>query len=337
MLEAMTMKTVEKGPNDTNIRNFAKMFNMNNVLTHVIAWGAYFVVILSILVLAYLSFVEKFDISLDWRTVGVFSIASTLLGWTCWNTFYHKQYERLMSEDIQQQKLGKYSIHARYYNAIKDWNDMELQKAIDAFNDEYTKKWLNWVEKVTGKTIEEIKNGSYKGFKYKRLMYKIKKHKYPQSGYKTSMELMSLLSYQDANLNKRKLHADRSFYIRHTVQKLLTSVLFMVTAAALIPEMISGQYWSAVLKLIVALCSLSLSVFMGAMNGVKGARMKLSIVEDACVDLEHWAEKKPIIEPYSESIIEESKKIEETPKQEESSVMNSINSDIFSKLNIPKS
>ena len=42
---------------------------------------------------------------------------------------------------------------------------------------------------------------------------------------------------------------------------------------------------------------------MGALSGVKGARMKLSIVEDACVDLEKWANKKPIIAPYIEPVI----------------------------------
>lgn len=346
--------------NKTNERDFARIFNMNNVLSKVIAWGAYFVVVGSVLVLAYLSFVERFEFTLDWKTIGVFSGATTLLSWWCWNVFFRKQYEKLMDEDINQQPKGKYSIHARYYLAIKDWSDQELQHAIDQFNDEYTRKWLNWVEKRTGfpietkstvvvnaltgeKTVEEvkgIKDLPYKKFKHKILMWRIKNHKYPQSGYKTSMELMSLFSYQDANFNKRNLRADKNFYKSRSFSKLLTSVLVIVCGASLIPEMISGDYWAALLKLVLAIGSLFSAIFMGAMNGVKGARLKLSIVEDACCDLEQWAGKKPVIEPYI--VVKPTEPIETTETTETTETVSTdtnseeVTADIFSKLKIPK-
>lgn len=336
----------------TNKRNFKRIFNTNYILGKVISWGAYFIVLGSILILTYLSFVETFKFTTDWKTIGIFSGATVLLAWTCWNTFYHKQYEKLMDEDINQHKDNLYSIHARYYSAIKGWKSPALQKAIDEFNDEYTQKWLNWVEKTTGFPIETckkqiidpitkeeqtievkgIKDLPYKGFKYKRLMWRIKHHKYPQSGYKTSMELMSLFSYQDANFNKRNLRADKKFYISNSMSKLLKSILIIVAGASLIPEMIQGSYWSAILKLALAISSIMSSVFMGALNGVRGARLKLSIVEDACCDLEHWAEKEPIIEPYTEPSIQEvSEDVSENAQENDT-----ITPDIFSRLNIQK-
>ena len=239
-----------------------------------------------------------------------------------------------MAEDILQNEEGKYSIHGRYYMAIKDWDDAELQMKIDSFNEEYVNKWLRWVEKKTGCPIktemrEELDSDNkpilneegkpklievkgildrpYKGFKYKWLMWRIKTHHYPESGYKTSMELMSLLSFQDANLNKRELKADKKFYIKHSIIKLLSLVLTISVGGSIIPELIGGNYWTALLKFCVVIGSLITAILMGAMNGIKGARLKLSTVEDTCNDLERWAEKKPILGPYKEVIIEEPK------------------------------
>lgn len=306
-------------------RNFRKMFNMNSILAQVINFAAYIILLISVFALIYISFVQKFNIKIDWVTLTLFSIATVALCWLNWNTWYRKQYEKLMSEDIAEHSKGKYSIHARYYHCIKDWSDIELQKKIDQFNDEYTAKWLRWVEKTTGVLIETreeveldakgqpvldengkpkiiivkgIKDLPYKHFKYKRLMWRIKNHKYPQSGYKTSMELMSLFSFQDANLNKRNLKADKQYYAFQSSSKFLSSLLTITMGASLVPEMISGNYAAAILKLILGLGSLLTSVLMGAMNGFKGGRLKLSVVEDACTDVERWGNMKPVVAPY---------------------------------------
>ena len=68
---------------------------------------------------------------------------------------------------------------------------------------------------------------------------------------------------------------------------------------------------------------------MGAMQGIRGARLKLSSVEDACNDLEKWANKKPILTPYKEPIIES----KDTTIQEDKETQE-VTSEIF---NIPKS
>lgn len=321
-----------------NKDDLKKLFNLNNILSQVINFAAYIILVASVVALLYISFIEKFDIKIDWLTMGIFSLAAVLLAWLNWNTFYKRQYEKIMAEDIAQNSMNKYSIHARYYMAIKDWSDVELQKKIDEFNEEYEAKWLRWVEKVTGVPIDSrweietdsfgnqildenkkvkkiwvkgIKELPYRGFKHKILMWRIKNHRYPQSGYKTSMELMSLLSFQDANLNKRSLKADKSFYLRKSLTKLFSLSLTVSMTASLVPELISGNKWAALLKAFVALGSLITAVLLGAMNGVRGARIKLSIVEDACSDLERWADKKPILTPYiielSNEPIEESK------------------------------
>lgn len=330
--------------------NFKNIFNMNNILNKVVSYGAYLILLASVLILVYLSFVDTFNVALDFRVLGIFSGATVMLSWTCWNIFYRKQYEKVMSDDINQNSNGKYSIHYRYYNATKDWSDIELQKAIDKFNDEYIAKWLRYVEKRTGVPIESgkmiiknekdeeeiidvvgIKDRPYKGFKHKILMWRIKNHKYPESGYKTSMELLSLFSFQDANFNKRDLRADKSFYRSGSIKKLIVSILIVVSGASFIPEMVKGDYFSIIMKLILAIWSLLSAVFMGAMNGVKGARIKLSIVEDACVDLERWKDTKPIIAPYESPIkIEnESDIIEEKEVKEDNNSEQDINFEIF--------
>lgn len=304
-------------------KDFKKLFNMNYVLNKLIAFGAYIILLGSILILVYMSFVETIEIKIDWKTIGIFSLSVVGLAWFSWNTFYHKQYEKVLSDDIQQQIDNKYSIHSRYYMAIKDWKDADLQIAIDKFNEEYTNKWLNWVERITGKSIETkiekitdpetgeskivktkgIKDLPYRKFKHKILMWRIKNHKYPQSGYKTSMELQALFSFQEANMNKRDLKSDKKFYGKKASGKLLGLLFTIGIGASIVPTIIDGQISIILLKLILSIGALLSSVFTGAINGVRGARLKLSLVEDVCFDLERWANKKPIIAPYEEPII----------------------------------
>lgn len=368
----------KKNKDGLSKKDFKRLFNMNNILTQLINWAAYIIVIISLSVLIYFSFVETLEIKIDWKTFTIFALVAVMLSWLNWNTWYKKQYESVMAQDIAQQEENKYSIHSRYYVAIKDWTDSELQLAIDHFNDEYEKKWLRWVEKYTGVPIETkeevevdkdgnpiiesqtilldeygeevldidfnpvivtkyktvitkgIKDLPYKGFKHKIIMWRIKTHHYPQSGYKTSMELMSLFSFQEANMNKRSLKADKKFYTRNSLQKLFFLLLTIGVGASIVPNMINGEWWSALLKLIVAVGSLLVSILMGAINGVKGARIKLSTVEDACMDLELWAKKKPIIAPYKEPITQ----VNEEPKPKESD--NEVTADIFDKTKFTK-
>ena len=321
---------MRKEPNNQD-KDFAKIFNMNTIFSKVMEYMAYLILLGSLIILTYLSFIDRFNSDFDWKTLTVFSAATIFLSYWCWNIFYRKQYEKVMAEDINQQLKNKYCIHARYYVAIKDYTDKELQDAIDKFNEEYTAKWERWVEKYTGipletkkvkivdpetgeERIEEIKGIKdlpYTGFKHKILMWRIKHHVYPQSGYKTSMELMSLLSYRDANTNKRNLKADKNYFTIHSTFKIILLSLIIVAGGSIAPDFIDGNIAQAIFKLILAVGSLLSSTFMGALNGLKGGKLKLAIVEEVCGDLEKWSNKKPIISPF-----EEPKKIEVVTTEE---------------------
>lgn len=344
--------------------NLKKLFNMNYILSQLMNFVAYIIAVVSAIVLVYISFVEHFDISFDWTTMTIYSLLAISISWINWNAFYRQRYEKIMTEDIAQNEVGKYSVHARYYYAVKDWDDKELQAKIDEFNREYTAKWLQWVEYKTGRPIEtktevelddygkpvidEVtgepkvvtnyglkdlpyiasskknspfyrKKLGYKLYKYPILMYRIKAHKYPESGYKSSMELMSLLSFQDANLNKRNLSADKRYYHRKSITRLITSLGLISIGGSMIPDMIDGNIAGAILKLVAALMALLGAIISGSISGVKGARLKLSIVEDTCTDLERWANKKPKIAKYKDIKLIDTVKLDkpiEPPKEE---------------------
>lgn len=344
--------------------NLKKLFNMNYILSQLMNFIAYIIAIASGMVLIYISFIEHFNIHIDWTTMTIYSLLAISISWVNWNAFYRQRYEKIMSEDIAQNEKNEYSVHARFYYAIKDWDDKELQLKIDEFNKEYTEKWLRWVEYRTGSPIEtktEIelddegnpvvdkttgepkvittlgikdlpyfasnnknskyyrKKLGYKMYKFPILMYRIKNHKYPQSGYRSSMELMSLLSFQDANLNKRDLKADKKYYHTRSMTRLITSFGLVSIGGSMIPDMIQGNIWSAILKLVAALAALFGAIISGSINGVKGARLKLSVVEDTCHDLERWAGKKPKIAKYKEISLKELAKLDkpvEPPKEE---------------------
>ena len=114
------------------------------------------------------------------------------------------------------------------------------------------------------------------------------------------MELMSLLSFQDSNLDKRDLKADKKYYHLRSISRLLSSFGMTAIGASIIPDMINGDVWGAILRLLIALGALVGAIIMGAFNGVKGARLKLSTVEDVCGDLERWAGTKPKLPKYKE-------------------------------------
>ena len=308
---------MEQREQERKARNLKKLFNMNTILSNIINYLAYLIMAGSAIVILYLSFIQTLKIEIDWTTMGIFSTAAVVLASSNWIAFYRKTYEKVMSEDIAEAALGKYSIHTRYYNAIKDWEDKQLQEAINRFNKEYEEKWLYYVECTTGCKIEEIKTKSYRKFRHPILMWRIKHHVYPQSGYKTSMEVRSLFSFQDNNLNKRKLKADKVFFYSRATRKIISSTLLVSMGASLIPEFIHGNWAEVVLKLLIGLWALLSSVFMGAMNGVRGARLKLSTVEDTCIDLEEWGKRKPTVEPYSftEVKVEEKREEPKTPSE----------------------
>ena len=315
-----------------NNKDFKKIFNMNTILSVILNYAAYIALILSVGILVYLSFIKRLKIQIDPITFGVFAVAVILLSFTIWNLFYKRRYEKVMSDDIEQHDKLNYSVHVRYYNAIKDWNTVELQSAIDTYNTQYVADWLNSVELETGVPIETtyvqeidertgkpkldennqiiykkvlgIKDRPYKGFFHKILMWRIKHHKYPKSGYKNAIQLMSLFSYSEGQLNRRNLKADKIYFRISALFRLLITFLIVCTGASLTPDILEGNLIVVFMKLLVGLSLLFSSMITGTITGFKAARIKLSTVEDACGDLEKWANKKPIFEKYDNKKIE---------------------------------
>ena len=307
-------------------KNFKKVFNLNTIMTVLLNYAAYIVLIGSAAILIYLSFIKKLNVHIDVVTFTVFAGAVILLSFITWNTFYKRRYEKVMADDIEQYAKNKYSIHVRYYNAIKGWTNNELQNAIDEYNKEYVASWLNYVESDTGVPIETtyvqevdertnqpkfdennkpiltkvlgIKDRPYRGFFHKILMWRIKHHKYPKSGYKSAITVSSLFSYNDSELNKRNLHASKTHLCVSGAFRLFSTILVVCVGAALTPDILEENFIAVVMKLIVGLWILISGAIGGTISGAKGAKIKLSVVEDVCKDLEQWADKKPIIEKY---------------------------------------
>lgn len=322
----------------------------NQIFGRLVSYGAHIIVVFVIGFLAYLSFVENLAFTPNWKTATLFSVSSVLASWLIWNMFYKRYYTSTIEQDKVNAQVKEYSVQFRYYMATKDWEDSALQAAIDKYNDEFVEKWLNWVEKTTGVPIESrkevvidpdtneekvvdvkgIKDLPYRKFPHKILMWRIKHHKYPKSGYKTSREVLSLFSSQDSDFKERKLHADKTFFGRKTAMKLLTSIFILAVGASITIQFIQGNWADATYRLILGLGALLLSIFFGAYNGITGARLKLAIVEDVCYDLEKWANTKPVVTPYKEP---EPDEIKEPEKDEKKPV---VTTDIFSKLNIQK-
>ena len=309
-----------------NNRDFKKIFNMNTIMTTVLNYAAYIVLIASVGVLIYLSFIKTLKVSIDVLTFSVFTTVVVILSFVIWNMFYKRRYEKTLADDIAQHEKQKYSIHVRYYNAIKDWNNVELQTMIDEYNKKYIADWLYSVEVETGIPIETkyvqeidektgevkldengkikykkilgIKDRPYKGFSHKILMWRIKHHRYPKSGYKSAISLMSLFSYREGQLNKRNLSADKRYFVISATLRFLLTIFIVTIGISLTPDILEGNFLAMLMKLSVGLWMLISSTISGSITGLKSARIKLSTVEDVCVDLEQWAHKKPIIEKY---------------------------------------
>lgn len=327
-------------------------FNMNNILSTILSYGSWLIVIASVIILGWLSFVTGFDVNIDWKVLGIFTIATVGLSWVTWNNFYNSRYQKVIKEDVDKQFMKKYSIHGRYHHAIKNWTEEELQKAIEDYNKRYTESWLKFVEAETGVPIETkhakmkdpltgeekvieikgIKDLPYKKFKHKVLMWRIKNHKYPKSGYRSAMQLLSLLSAQDDGQVRRNINKHKQFYFRKSLTKLVVACLVVSLGGSLAPHIMNGEVWPVVLKLILAIGSIFSAVFFGMLNGVKGARIKLSLLEQVAGDLEEWAHIKPIISPYEVPVEHKPVQIEQPALVERDGTGLKVNPNIFDKL-----
>ena len=259
------------------------------------AWGTTLLFLAAIAIMAYMSFVTNIGINPSVRNITVVALVALVLNYVVWDSRYKADYDKTMTADMTNEK---YSIHRRYYFARKGLKQTEVQAYIRQYNRDFVQAWLNDVEDETGRTIEEIKNGPYKGNDHKYTIWKIKHHVYPKSGIKRAREVLSVLNVGTSDTMKINLKQVEHQHALLRISKLFTSFLSTLLAASITVSFVQGDLTTAFLTLLINVVILFTSLFFGAVMGIRGAKTKLSIAEQISGLLEEWREKPPVEEPY---------------------------------------
>ena len=265
------------------------------IITKIMAWGTTLLFLAAIAIMAYMSFVTNIGINPSVRNITVVALIALVLNYVVWDSRYKADYDKTMTADITNEK---YSVHRRYYFARKGLKQTEVQAYIRQYNKDYVQAWLDDIEDETGRTIEEIKNGPYKGNDHKYTIWKIKHHVYPKSGIKRAREVLSVLNVGTSDTMKINLKQAEHQHALQRISKLFTSFLSTLLAASITVNFVQGDLTTAFLTLLINIVILFTSLFFGAVMGIKGAKIKLSIAEQVSGLLEEWREKPPVEEPY---------------------------------------
>lgn len=251
----------------------------------------------AIILLAYMSFVEEFTFAPSLRAITTFGLVSMLLSISLWESFYDSAYTKELNADIQNEE---YSIHKRYYFARKGWKYIDLQNCVRQYNKDYREAWLRDVEDITGRTIDDIRNGGYKKQNHKILIWRIKHGKYPTTGIKVASSLLYVLSVGKSYGMKMDVQESEKYHAKMLTGKIFSSLALSFLAASFTYQFITGDYLSAILRLTITLTMTCFSVLLGAKTGYKAARTKLSTAEAVSEKLEEWRGTIPTEVPYKE-------------------------------------
>lgn len=291
--------------------------NKISVIDTIIKWGTKILFVLSIVVLSYLSFVEKFEITPSIRNIATISLVGLLLNYLVWESYYKSNYEKILNADILNKE---YCIHKRYYDARTGWKYEILQQKIREYNKTFVEAWIKDIESITARTETEIVAGKYKGNSHKWLIYRLKHKLYPKSGIKTPHDLLYILSVGKANSMKINTMRAEHYHTLNAIRKIFMSALGMILIASLTYEFIQGGYLEAVLKLVIQITMLFMSLFFGSISGINGGKMKLKVAEEISEMLEEWKNSVPEQKPYenvqNEVIVENTNKNDNLPKIE---------------------
>ena len=290
-------------------------FSAQKLITKIVKWGTQIVFLVAIIVMAYLSFVDTFEIKPDIRNITIVALIALVLNWIVWDSRYRYDYDKILTEDI---KSKDYSIHRRYYFARKGFKYEELQKRIRQYNQDFVKAWLADVEDITGRTIEQIEKGGYKHNDHKLLIYMIKHRKYPKSGLRTPRDVLYILSVSGSGGMRIDTKKAEHKHTWGRIMKAITGVLSTTLAASIAVTFVSDGWESACLTLLLNLVILFMSLFFGSVSGVKGGKIKLATAEQICELLEEWKNEPPVEEPFVIKEVEERKddvqnKVQEKP------------------------
>lgn len=277
-------------------------FSTQKLMTKIVKYSTWIIFIAALIVMIYLSFVDNFGISSSVQRITTVAVIALVLNWVVWDSRYRSDYDKLLTNDIMN---DKYSIHRRYYFARKGWRYEDLQKRIRLYNKDFVNAWLGDVEDITGRTIQEIEKGSYKGHDHKFLIWRIKHHKYPKSGLKTPRDVLYILSVGGSGGMKIRVRKAEHQHAFGRISKIITSLLSTTLVASITVTFIQGDIATALLTLLINIVILCISLFFGAASGIKGAKIKLATAEQICELLEEWKSQPPAEEPYVKPIVEQ--------------------------------
>lgn len=269
--------------------------NSQKILNAIVSWGTRILFIIAIVVLAVLSFVQKFEFAPDVKKITTVALIGVALNWLVWDSYYQQQYEKTLTLDIANKE---YCIHKRYYEARKDWTYKELQDKIRKYNEDFREAWIQDIEDITGRKRDEIVKGEYKGNTHKFLIWRLKHKKYPKSGIRTPNDVLYILSVGKADSMRIHTKAEQKYHTAGRVKKLVMSVLGCLLAVSFAYEFIKGDYTDAVILLVLNVAMLFTSLFFGATSGLKGGKLRLSTAEIVSEKLEEWRHQKPAQEPF---------------------------------------
>lgn len=289
-------------------------FNGQKLLSTIIAWGSRLLFLAAIIVLSVLSFVDSFNITPQIKNITTMALVAAVLNYLIWDSFYTQQYEKCMSADI---KNKDYCIHRRYYEARKGWKYVDLQNKIRQYNEDFKEAWLQDCEDVTGRTRQEIEQGTYKKQSHKFIIWRIKHHKYPKTGIRTPNDLLYILSVGKSDSMRLNVKAEEHYRLAGRFKKILTVIFGCLFIASLTYTFITENFGQAIVTLIMNIAMLFMSLFFGATSGLRGGKLKLSTAEIVSERLEEWKDSKPSEEPYKN---DEQKEVKEEIKQERMTV-----------------
>lgn len=284
-------------------------FNAQKLMTKIMKWGTQLVFLAALLVMTYLSFVDDFEIKPSIQNITTVALVALVLNWIVWDSRYKSEFDKAMTADIM---AKDYSIHRRYYFARKNLKQNEVQQYIRQYNQDFVQAWFDDIEDITGRTIKDIEEHGYKGYDHKYLIWRVKHHKYPESGLKRSRDVLSVLNISGSEGMKIQLRKAEHQHTSGRIQKLITSMMSVSLAASVTINFITDNWESACLTLLLNIVILLTSLFFGAAAGVKGAKIKLATAEQISELLEEWRKYPPKEEPYKDiTDTNETKKVQE--------------------------
>lgn len=287
-------------------------FNINTFLHSILKYGSIILVVVSIAVLALLSFVTNIQFDPEMRNVTIVTLVALVLNCSIWDMFYKDQNAKVLSEDVTAALAKQYSVHKRYYDARKGLTQQQLRIEIRKYNQAFTQSWLEDIEDITGRKIDDtiddkgniidvgIRNGKYRGNTHKFLIWRVKHRLYPKSGVKSPRQLLNMLSVGKSDSMKMHTNAAKVYHTSHRITKIFTSFCGALLGASIVYEFITDHWETASIRLAINILLIVMSIVLGSASGIKGAQIQLSSTEEVCELLEEWKQQPAEFNKYSD-------------------------------------